>query len=151
MKQKKYNHLCKVPNTDEGRAFIAKLKGYMKDTESCHRIRLKGRNPIVGAKAYNNGSDGGIRLAEAKNIALYLTYDKSPYQDGFDQAKEWYYEKGIEGRQEAYKKGFEDGKEDQREEVTRDRAFQLGYREGRRELLEYLQSVINTEKKYNEQ
>jgi hypothetical protein len=127
MKQKKYNHLCKVPNTDEGRAFIAKLKYYMKDTESVHRIRLKGRNPIVGAKAYNNGCDGGIRLAEAKNIALYLTYDKSPYDKGFDQAREWYENQGIE-------KGFE-----------------RGYREGRQDLLEYLQTVINTERLHNEQ
>lgn len=127
MKQKKYNHLCKVPNTDEGRAFIAKLKYYMKDTESVHRIRLKGRNPIVGAKAYNNGCDGGIRLAEAKNIALYLTYDKSPYDEGFDQAREWYENQGVE---EGYKQG---------------------YREGRRELLEYLQTVINTERLHNEQ
>jgi len=126
MKQKKYNHLCKVPNTDEGRAFVAKLKEYMKDTESCHRIRLKGRNPIVGAKAYNGGSDGGIRLSEAKNIALYLTYDKSPRQDEYEQAQKWYYEKGIEGRQEAYKRG---------------------YSEGRQDLLEYLQSVISLEKR----
>ena len=127
MKQKKYNHLCKVPNTDEGRAFIAKLKYYMKDTESIHRIRLKGRNPIVGAKAYNNGCDGGIRLAEAKNIALYLTYDKSPYDEGFDQAREWYENQGVE------------------------RGYKQGYREGRRELLEYLQTVINTERLHNEQ
>lgn len=127
MKQKKYNHLCKVPNTDEGRAFIAKLRNYMKDTESAHRIRLKGRNPIVGAKAYNGGCDGCIRLADAKNIALYLTYDKSPYQEGFDQAKEWYHKQGVE------------------------RGYELGYREGRKDLLEYLQTVINTERLHNEQ
>jgi len=135
MKQKKYNHLCKVPNTDEGRAFIAKLKYYMKDTESAHRIRLKGRNPIVGAKAYNGGADGGIRLAEAKNIALYLTYDKSPYQEGYDQAKKWYYEQ------------FKDALSDE----SRQEAYKRGYREGRQDLLEYLQTVINTERLHNEQ
>ena len=169
MKQKKYNHLCKVPNTDEGRAFIAKLKYYMKDTESIHRIRLKGRNPIIRAKDYNGGRDGGIRLADAKNIALYLTYDKSPYQEGFDQAKEWYHKQGVEkGYERGYKKGFEDGQKQHKHtefdlgfkkgeesvlsgEVTDNRAFQLGYREGRRELLDYLQSVINTERLHNEQ
>ena len=164
MKQKKYNHLCKVPNTNEGRTFVAKLKEYMKDTQSCHKIRIKGRNPIVGAKAYNNGRDGSIRLAEAKNIALYLYYDKSPYQDGFDKAKDWFYKRGIEDRQEAYKRGFEDGQKEHKHtefdlgfkkgeesvlsgEVTDNRAFQLGYREGTRELLDYLQSVINTERR----
>jgi flagellar biosynthesis/type III secretory pathway protein FliH len=112
MKQRKYNHLCKVPNTDEGRAFVAKLRKYMKDTSSAHKIKVRGRNPIVGAKAYNGGADGGIRLAEAKNMALYLTYDKSPYQEGFNQAKEWYHKQGVErGYERGYNEGWNDAKE----------------------------------------
>tara|TARA_Y100000361_G_C11109978_1_gene317018 strand:+ start:364 stop:786 length:423 start_codon:yes stop_codon:yes gene_type:complete len=140
MKQKKYNHLCKVPNTDEGRAFIAKLKYYMKDTESVHRIRLKGRNPIVGAKAYNNGCDGGIRLADAKNIALYLVNDRSSWSngwsEGYDNAKDYWYHKGVEEGARV---------------VQRNQQYQQGYREGRQDLLEYLQTVINTERLHNEQ
>ena len=119
MKQKKYNHLFKVPNTDEGRAFIAQLKHYMKDTESKHRIRLKGRNPIIRAKDYNGGRDGGIRLAEAKNIAVYLKEERSEFERGYELAKSYYY--------------------------------QVGYREGRRDLIDYFQTVINTERLHNEQ
>ena len=134
MKQRKYNHLCKVPNTDEGRAFVAKLRNYMKDTSSAHRIKVRGRNPIVGAKAYNGGADGGIRLAEAKNMALYLVQDRSSYSEGYENARDYWYQKGIEEGQRV---------------VERNQQFQQGYREGRRELLNYLQTVINTEKEYD--
>ena len=136
MKQKKYNHLFKVPNTDEGRAFIAQLKHYMKDTESRHRIRLKGRNPIVGAKAYNGGCDGGVRLAEAKNIAIYLKEDTNSYNKGYENARDYWFHKGVEEGARV---------------VERNQQYQQGYREGRQDLLEYLQTVINTERLHNEQ
>ena len=112
----------------------------MKDTESVHRIRLKGRNPIVGAKAYNNGCDGGIRLADAKNIALYLVNDRSSWSngwsEGYDNAKDYWYHKGVEEGARV---------------VQRNQQYQQGYREGRQDLLEYLQTVINTERLHNEQ
>ena len=115
MKQKKYNHLFKVPNTDEGRAFIAQLKHYMKDTESRHRIRLKGRNPIIRAKDYNGGRDGGIRLAEAKNIAVYLKEDTNSYNRGYEASKrsnEWSRNQAInQGYERGYNEAWNDAKE----------------------------------------
>ena len=72
---KKYNHLFKIPNDSEGKAFVSTLKKYMKDSDSIHTLRVKGRNPYVGYKAYNGSSDGYVRLNEAENVAVYLKED----------------------------------------------------------------------------
>ena len=45
---KKYNHLFKIPNDSEGKAFVSTLKKYMRDSDSIHTLRIKGRNPYVG-------------------------------------------------------------------------------------------------------
>ena len=45
----------------------------MRDNNSRYKVRLKGRSPKGGYKAYNGGSDGSVRLSEATQIAIYLT------------------------------------------------------------------------------
>ena len=68
----KHNHLFKVKNDEEGRAFIQVLKGLMKTSKSCHTIRIKGRSPKGGYKAYNGGSDGYVKLEQAEYLAVYI-------------------------------------------------------------------------------
>ena len=69
-------------------------------------------------------------------MALYLVQDRSSYSEGYENARDYWYQKGIEEGQRV---------------VERNQQFQQGYREGRRELLDYLQTVINTERLHNEQ
>lgn len=68
----KHNHLFKVKNDDEGRAFIKALKSLMKTSKSCHTITIKGRSPKGGYKAYNGGSDGYVKLDQAEYLAVYI-------------------------------------------------------------------------------
>ena len=68
----KHNHLFKIKNDDEGKAFIQALKSLMKNSKSCHTIRVKGRSPKGGYKAYNGGSDGYVKLEQAEYLAVYI-------------------------------------------------------------------------------
>jgi len=112
---KKYNHLFKIPNDSEGKAFVSNLKKYMKDSESIHLLRIKGRNPYVGYKAYNGGADGYVRLNEAENIAVYLKEDTNSYHKGFkigQEASEWMHKRGVE---EGYERGYKEASNDAKE------------------------------------
>ena len=68
----KHNHLFKIKNDEDGRAFIQALKILMKNSNSCHTIRVKGRSPKGGYKAYNGGSDGYVKLEQAEYLAVYI-------------------------------------------------------------------------------
>lgn len=112
---KKYNHLFKIPNDSEGKAFVSNLKKYMKDSESIHLLRIKGRNPYVGYKAYNGGADGYVRLNEAENIAVYLKEDTNSYHKGFkmgQDASKWHRNQAVE---EGYKRGYNEASNDSKE------------------------------------
>jgi hypothetical protein len=112
---KKYNHLFKIPNDSEGKAFVSTLKKYMRDSDSIHTLRIKGRNPYVGYKAYNGGADGYVRLNEAENIAIYLKEDTNSYHKGFQvgqEASEWMHKRGVE---EGYERGYKEASNDAKE------------------------------------
>ena len=112
---KKYNHLFKIPNNSEGKAFVSNLKKYMKDSESIHLLRIKGRNPYVGYKAYNGGADGYVRLNEAENIAVYLKEDTNSYHKGFQagqRASEWNHKQSVD---QGYKRGYNEASNDSKE------------------------------------
>lgn len=112
---KKYNHLFKIPNDSEGKAFVSNLKKYMRDSDSIHTLRVKGRNPYIGYKAYNGGADGYVRLNEEENIAIYLKEDTNSYHKGFDagqQCNYWHHKRGVEeGYERGYKEACNDAKE----------------------------------------
>ena len=112
---KKYNHLFKIPNDSEGKAFVSTLKKYMKDSDSIHTLRIKGRNPYIGYKAYNNGADGYVRLNEAENIAIYLKEDTNSYHKGFQagqKASEWNHKQSVDqGYERGYNEACNDAKE----------------------------------------
>lgn len=112
---KKYNHLFKIPNDSEGKAFVSNLKKYMRDSESIHLLRIKGRNPYVGYKAYNGGADGYVRLNEAENIAIYLKEDTNSYHKGFQagqKAIEWNHKQSVD---QGYKRGYNEACGDAKE------------------------------------
>lgn len=112
---KKYNHLFKIPNDSEGKAFVSTLKKYMRDSDSIHTLRIKGRNPYVGYKAYNGGADGYVRLNEAENIAIYLKEDTNSYHKGFNAGKQcnyWHHKRGVE---EGYERGYNEASNDAKE------------------------------------
>lgn len=112
---KKYNHLFKIPNDSEGKAFVSTLKKYMRDSDSIHTLRIKGRNPYVGYKAYNGGADGYVRLNEAENIAIYLKEDTNSYHKGLQmglESTEWHRKLGVE---EGYKRGYNEAWNDAKE------------------------------------
>lgn len=112
---KKYNHLFKIPNDSEGKAFVSNLKKYMKDSESIHLLRIKGRNPYVGYKAYNGGADGYVRLNEAENIAVYLKEDTNSYHKGFEAGKRSnIYCSSVE-RSYGYERGYKEASSDAKE------------------------------------
>ena len=112
---KKYNHLFKIPNDSEGKAFVSTLKKYMRDSDSIHTLRIKGRNPYVGYKAYNGGADGYVRLNEAENIAIYLKEDTNSYHKGLEAGRQcnyWHHKRGVE---EGYKRGYNEAWNDAKE------------------------------------
>ena len=127
---KKYNHLFKIPNDSEGKAFVSNLKKYMKDSESIHLLRIKGRNPYVGYKAYNGGADGYVRLNEAENIAVYLKEDTNSYHKGFQagqRASEWHRIQAVDqGYERGYNEAFNDAKEQYEAKVKTD-SYVAGY------------------------
>ena len=112
---KKYNHLFKIPNDSEGKAFVSTLKKDMRDSDSIHTLRIKGRNPYVGYKGYNGGEDGYVRLNDAENIAIYLKEDTNSYHKGFQvgqESSEWMHKRGVE---EGYKRGYNEACNDAKE------------------------------------
>lgn len=112
---KKYNHLFKIPNDSEGKAFVSTLKKYMKDSDSIHTLRVKGRNPYVGYKAYNGSADGYVRLNEAENVAVYLKEDTNSYNKGFEagkRAKDWDIK---QSHYDGYKRGYNEACNDAKE------------------------------------
>ena len=141
---KKYNHLFKIPNDSEGKAFVSNLKKYMKDSESIHLLRIKGRNPYVGYKAYNGGADGYVRLNEAENIAVYLKEDTNSYHKGFkmgQDASKWHRNQAVEeGYKRGYNEAFNDAKEQYEAKVKAD-----SYVDGYAQALDDFKTVLRDE------
>ena len=141
---KKYNHLFKIPNDSEGKAFVSNLKKYMKDSESIHLLRIKGRNPYVGYKAYNGGVDGYVRLNEAENIAVYLKEDTNSYHKGFkmgQDASKWHRNQAVEeGYKRGYNEAFNDAKEQYEAKVKAD-----SYVDGYAQALDDFKTVLMDE------
>ena len=141
---KKYNHLFKIPNDSEGKAFVSNLKQYMRDSESIHLLRIKGRNPYVGYKAYNGGADGYVRLNEAENIAVYLKEDTNSYHKGFQagqRASEWNHKQSVnQGYERGYNEAFNDAKEQYEAKVKAD-----SYVDGYAQALDDFRTVLRDE------
>lgn len=104
----KHNHLCKVPNNDEGKAFIRTLKKLMRDNNSRYKVRLKGRSPKGGYKAYNGGSDGSVRLSEATQVAIYLTDTVEGVKTVTEDFMNWKIEDAVVS---AFNRGLQVGKD----------------------------------------
>ena len=87
----------------------------MKDSDSIHTLRVKGRNPYVGYKAYNGSADGYVRLNEAENVAVYLKEDTNSYNKGFEagkRAKDWDIK---QSHYDGYKRGYNEASNDAKE------------------------------------
>jgi len=69
-----YNHLCRMPNTEENRAMIKMIRKLMKLSESRWQLVLRGRHPIEGK---NYGWGGGLPLKHAKSFSIYVVPRKS--------------------------------------------------------------------------
>ena len=142
---KKYNHLFKIPNDSEGKAFVSNLKKYMRDSESIHLLRIKGRNPYVGYKAYNGGADGYVRLNEAENIAVYLKEDTNSYHKGFQagqRASEWNHKQSVD---QGYKRGYNEACGDAKEHYE---AKTDSYVKGYAQALDDFKTVLMNEYDY---
>tara|TARA_R110002020_G_scaffold49361_2_gene140477 strand:+ start:939 stop:1286 length:348 start_codon:yes stop_codon:yes gene_type:complete len=69
-----YNHLCRIPNTEENMTMIKTLRKLMKLSESRWQLVLRGRHPIEGK---NYGYGGSLALKYAKSVSIYVVPRKS--------------------------------------------------------------------------
>jgi len=72
--QNNYNHLCRLPNTEENMAIVRFLRKMIKASDSRWQLVLKGRKPIDGK---NYGYGGNLPLKYAKEFAIYIRPRKS--------------------------------------------------------------------------
>jgi len=72
--QNNYNHLCRLPNTEENMAIITFLRKMIKASDSRWQLVLRGRKPIDGKKY---GYGGNLPLKYAKEFAVYVEPRKS--------------------------------------------------------------------------
>jgi len=73
-KQNNYNHLCRLPNTEENMAIVRFLRKMIKASDSRWQLSLRGRKPIDGKKY---GYGGNLPLKYAKEFAVYVEPRKS--------------------------------------------------------------------------
>tara|TARA_Y100001951_G_scaffold93146_1_gene88521 strand:+ start:362 stop:712 length:351 start_codon:yes stop_codon:yes gene_type:complete len=101
-----YNHLCRMPNTEENRAMIKMIRSLMKLSESRWQLVLRGRHPIEGK---NYGWGGGLPLKHAKSFSIYVVPRKSVRDAEMSQnqkrwRKEWQNKKALEDISNTIKK-----------------------------------------------